>query len=48
MLQGEGHEIRHVYIDEEYDLINWMISQQRTDVVEETTEEVATEVGVAE
>lgn len=31
MLQGEGHEIRHVYIDEEYDLINWMISQQRED-----------------
>lgn len=31
MLQGEGHEIRHVYIDEEYDLINWMISQQRDD-----------------
>lgn len=32
MLEGEGHEIRHVYKDEEYDLLNWMISQQRTDV----------------
>lgn len=31
MLEGEGHEIRHVYKDEEYDLLNWMISQQRTD-----------------
>ncbi len=30
-IENEGHEIRHVYYDEEYDLINWMISQQRTD-----------------
>lgn len=32
MLQGEGHEIRHVYVDREYDLVNWMIAQQRKDV----------------
>lgn len=29
MLEGEGHEIRHVYYDEEYDLLNWMAKQQR-------------------
>ena len=29
MLEGEGHEIRHIYIDKEYDIVNWMISQER-------------------
>lgn len=38
MLEGEGHEIRHVYVDEEYDLINWMIAQQRSDMVQEEVE----------
>lgn len=28
-LEGEGHEIRHIYTDAEYDIINWMISQTR-------------------
>lgn len=37
MLQGEGHEIRHVYKDEEFDLLNWMIEQQRDDIVTEET-----------
>lgn len=37
MLQGEGHEIRHVYKDEEYDLLDWMSAQQRTDNAVEQT-----------
>ena len=38
MLEGEGHEIRHVYVDEEYDLVNWMIAQQRSEMVQEEVE----------
>ena len=29
MLQGEGHEIRHVYYDEDGALYKWMIAQKR-------------------
>lgn len=30
MLEGEGHEIRHVYKDEEFDLLDWMSSQNKS------------------
>lgn len=29
MLEGEAHNIAHVYKDEEYNLINWLISQSK-------------------
>lgn len=32
MLEGKGHEIRYVYCDDTYNVLDWMISQQRTDV----------------
>jgi len=32
MLEGKGHEIRYVYYDDTYHVLDWMISQQRTDV----------------
>lgn len=31
MLEGKGHEIRYVYYDDTYNVLDWMISQQRTD-----------------
>ena len=34
-IQNEGHEIRHVYYDAEYNLLDWMASQQRVVVTEE-------------
>ena len=33
MLEGKGHEIRYVYYDDTYNVLDWMISQQRTDVM---------------
>lgn len=45
-IQGEGHEIRHIYTDEEYDIINWMISQEKNVVVED--EKVALDDTVTE
>lgn len=32
MLEGKGHEIRYVYYDDTFNVLDWMISQQRTDV----------------
>ncbi len=32
MLEGKGHEIRYVYHDDTYNVLEWMINQQRTDV----------------
>jgi len=29
MLEGHGHEIRWVYYDKDFDIVNWMIAQKR-------------------